>query len=342
MKNRISSKSFFLTALLSLTGCTDNPSMLFHLAGPDAEQTKNLFWYIFGVESLVWVLVLGTLFYFLNKRKTVAMATPEHPSPQTERRAMIVVGGAVACTILILTSFVGVSYFVDRKLIGFEEHPEMTIEVTAHQWWWELRYMSDVPSEIFITANEIHIPTNTKVKLELKSVDVIHSLWFPNLSGKKDIIPGHDRNLVIEANEEGMWYGRCAEFCGMQHAQMGLKLFAEPKEKFEAWKKAQLEPAPEPQTTEEKRGREVFTTGSCTLCHVIRGTEAKGYSSNAPDLTHLKSRTTIGAGAADNTKGYLGGWIADPHGIKPGVHMPTILQDPKDFQALLNYLETLK
>jgi cytochrome c oxidase subunit II len=318
------------------------PSALKNLAGPHAEKIHDLFWFITIVESVVGLLVLGVLFYAVWKRRRPNEILPMQPVASTERRLKIYVGTAIALTVLILTSFVGMSYAVDKELISLDKDPEIQIEVKAHQWWWEVRYPSANASEIFDTANEIHVPVGAKVRLKLQSVDVIHSMWFPNFNGKQDIIPGQERELVIRADKAGVWQGRCAEFCGLQHAQMGILLIAETNEEFEAWKKAQREPAAEPQTAEEKHGKEVFTKGACIMCHSIRTVETSSYSSNAPDLTHLKSRKTIGADSVPNTKGYLGGWIIDPHGIKPGVHMPTILQEPKDFQALLAYLETLK
>ncbi|MDD5460070.1 MAG: c-type cytochrome [Methylococcales bacterium] len=227
-------------------------------------------------------------------------------------------------------------------LFDLDKDSELEIEVTAHQWWWELSYLSATPSDVFTTANELHVPVNTKVRLKLKSPDVIHSLWLPNLAGKQDIIPGREQDLVLRVDREGIWHSRCGEFCGLQHAFMRLALFSESKRAFEAWRTAQRQPSAEPQTDIEKHGHEVFSKGACTVCHAIREKNTTGYSDHAPELTHLKSRTTIGAGAAPNTKGYLGGGILDPHSIKPGVHMPTILQKPEDFQALLVYLETLK
>lgn len=332
----------FLLLTPFLISCTRNPSILLDPAGPHAKETANLFWYFFWVELTVFVLVLGFLFYSLWRRREKDLVAPAQLVDATEKRLVKGVGTAVFMTALILTSFVGASYVVDRDLIKLDRDPTLQIEITAHQWWWEVRYLDPVPSNVFTTANEIHVPVNQKVRFILKSTDVIHSIWFPNLSGKKDIVPGRDAELFIRADREGTWYGRCGEFCGMQHAYMELILFAEPKEQFEEWQTAQRKPAYNPDTAEQIRGREIFATSSCNMCHTIRGVESSGYSSNAPDLTHLKSRATIGAGVVKNTKGYLGGWIIDPHGIKPGVHMPTILQDPKDFQALLNYLETLK
>jgi cytochrome c oxidase subunit 2 len=333
---------FWISILLAAAGCSRNPSVLLDSAGPHAERISELFWFIAIVEIVVWALALGVLFYALWNRREPNSVGPSRPPESTEKRLVFAVGAAVGVTALILTSFVGFSYAIDKQLIDLDSNPDLEIEVTGHQWWWELRYLNADASQIFSSANEIHIPVHAKVRLKLQSNDVIHSLWFPNLNGKRDIIPGRNQDLFIQSDREGVFEGRCAEFCGLQHAFMELKLIVDSPEKFESWRTAQLLPAAEPQTPEEKHGREVFKRGACLMCHSMRTQDSAGYSNQAPDLTHLKSRMTIGAGAALNTKGYLAGWIVDPHGIKPGVHMPTILQEPNDSQALLSYLEILK
>ena len=95
---------------------------------------------------------------------------------------------------------------------------------------------------------------------------------------------------------------------------------------------------PEPSLTE--RGKEVFLTGTCVMCHTIRGTAAG--SRVGPDLTHLASRKTIAAGTLPNRRGQLAGWILNPHNLKPGTKMPATLLESQDLHALLAYLETLK
>jgi cytochrome c oxidase subunit 2 len=321
---------------------TRNPSILFDTAGPHAHLTAALFRFALWVDATVAALVLGTLLVALWRRRVATLTPPTEPTPGSERRVAKVVGAAVAATVVVLTIFVGASYAVDRRLVELDRDPALEIEVTAHQWWWEARYLDATPSRVFTTANELHVPTHETVRLRLRTSDVIHSFWVPNLAGKRDIIPGRDDELTLRAERDGAWQGRCAEFCGLQHAHMGLTIVSEPRPAFEAWQASQRAPAAEPRTAEESRGREVFVHGACAVCHVIRTAAETGFSDNAPDLTHLKSRGALGAGAAPNTKGHLGGWILDPHGIKPGVHMPTILQEPADFQALLAYLETLR
>lgn len=322
---------------------TDHAISILQAGGPHASKIGHLFWYMVSIETLIGAIVLGILFYALFRRPKAGPNEPmAEPDPKTERRLLIAVGSAITATVLILTSFVAVSYAVDRQLIYLDKDAEVEIEITGHQWWWQVRYLDKDPSKIFTTANEVHVPTGAKIHFIMKTSDVIHSMWFPNLAGKRDIIPGRDQDLYFRADEDGVWHGRCAEFCGLQHAFMGIAVYAEPRGQYDQWRAHQLEPATEPTTAEEIRGREIFKSTSCTMCHAIHARDQAAYSDNAPDLTHLKSRAMIGAEAVDNNKGNLGGWIIDPHGLKPGVHMPTILQKPRDFQALLTYLETLK
>jgi len=173
-----------------------------------------------------------------------------------------------------------------------------------------------------------------------RSGDVIHSFWVPNLSGKIDLIPTHRNTIWIRADKPGTYRGQCAEFCGLQHAHMALQVVAEPPAQFEAWRRAQLEPARTPDTPERQRGQQVFTGLPCALCHTIRGTSAGGRT--APDLTHLATRRTIAAGVLPNTRGHLAGWILDAQGVKPGAAMPPNVIPPDDLQSLLDYLGNLE
>jgi cytochrome c oxidase subunit 2 len=189
-------------------------------------------------------------------------------------------------------------------------------------------------------ANEIHVPVGERVTLELESADVIHSFWAPNLHGKTDLIPGQVNRTTLRVDKEGAYRGQCAEYCGTQHAHMAFWVVAEPKEKFEAWLAAQRKPAPEPADATLAKGREVFLAAPCAMCHAIQGTPA--HASVAPDLTHVATRRTLGAGTIPNTTGHLAGWVVDSHGIKPGNQMPPNPMDSDDLQALLAYLGSLK
>ena len=214
------------------------------------------------------------------------------------------------------------------------------IQVIGHQWWWEVIYQDQTPSNIVTTANEIHIPVGRPIKIELKSGDVIHSFWIPNLHGKKDAFPDHDSAIWLRADKEGTYDGQCAEFCGYQHAQMRLQVIAESEEKFQQWLKNARKNAPDPQTEAQKRGQQVFLGTTCVMCHTIQGTNAGARL--GPNLTHVAGRKRIAAGTLPNTAGHLAGWIVDPQKIKPGVRMPQNPLDPQDLLALLEYIESLK
>ncbi|MDB5415592.1 MAG: cytochrome c oxidase subunit 2 [Rubritepida sp.] len=323
-----------------LAACSRNPSVLLDSAGPHAAATGQLFWIFLYVCAAVWALVLLLLGFAMTRRAAVIDAVT--PPSDTERRLTRWVACGAGATVLVLTGFVAASYATDRHLIGIESGRHLEIEVTGRQWWWELRYRDATPSNWFVTANELHLPVGRPVRLVMRSGDVIHSVWIPNLAGKRDIIPGRANEMVIQADEAGTWHGRCAEFCGLQHAFMQLTVVAQPEAEFAQWLEAQRRPGAEPATDEQRHGQQVFQQGPCAICHTIRGPDAGSRSPTAPDLTHLASRASIGAGAAPNVRGYLGGWILDPHGIKPGVLMPRIQLPADDFQALLAYLESLR
>ena len=216
----------------------------------------------------------------------------------------------------------------------------MIIEVNARQWWWDVRYANPVPSQIVVTANEIHIPVGRPIMFRLNSSDVIHSFWVPNLHGKTDMIPGRTLETWIQADHAGMYHGQCAEFCGHQHAHMAFVIVAEPIEQFQAWYQAQLRSAPAPATESQINGQKVFMSKPCVMCHRIQGTDAGGRL--GPDLTHVASRQTIAAGTLQNTRDHLTKWITNSQDIKPGNRMPPIPVDSNELNALLDYVQSLK
>jgi cytochrome c oxidase subunit 2 len=215
----------------------------------------------------------------------------------------------------------------------------LTLDVTPHQWWWEVQYEAASPDQRFTTANEIHIPVGVPVLVKLHGADVIHSFWVPKLTGKTDAIPGQVNQSWIQADKPGRYEGTCQEFCGFQHAHMALEVVAQPADEFARWRAHQLQPASEPQSDAQTRGLQLVEY-RCGLCHRVRGTTAGAFS--APDLTHLMSRRTIAAGALPNNPGSLVGWIQDPQGVKPGALMPNQYLSSKQLNDVLAYLETLQ
>jgi cytochrome c oxidase subunit II len=339
---RHASRVLMLACCCASAGCGGNQSAL-DPAGPGAARIGEIWWLMLFVCTAVFALVMLMLLWALARRSR-PMIDPTsgtaYRDSSRERRLAQVVGAAVAATGAIVLVFVVASYGVGRALVEQPTRPVLSIDVTAQRWWWDVRYRDPVPSQGFSTANEIHVPVGRPVELTLRSVDVIHSFWVPNLHGKKDLIPGQVNTLYLQADRPGVFRGQCAEFCGLQHANMALYVVAEPPDAFARWQAQQRGPAPEPSTGQQRQGRDVFMASSCVLCHAIGGTSAGGVT--GPNLTHVASRLSLAAGTLPNTRGHLAGWIVDPQMQKPGNNMPPNLLSADELQALLSYLETLR
>jgi cytochrome c oxidase subunit II len=321
---------------LLLAGCSGWQSAL----DPHSSQASHLaglFWFFVLVCVLVWLAVVAALAMVLQRRRLPSDA-PEEETPLQARRKTMVVTGLVLLTAAILVVF-GLTSFYATRDFTWANTRTLTLKVTAQQWWWQVEYQNEDASQILTTANEIHIPVGRPVTLELDAADVIHSFWVPNLMGKQDMIPGRKNFITIQADKAGLYRGQCAEFCGLEHAKMAFLVFAEPQDKFDAWRRHQLEAAKTPGAPQRRRGMDVFVHGPCASCHSISGTDAGGQM--APDLTHFGARATIAAGLFHNTPENLDRWLADPQEVKPGSNMPEVPLSPADRAALVAYLEGL-
>ena len=323
--------------LLVPCGCSGIQSAL-DPKGPAAGEIAWLIWFFTALCAVIWLVVMLFLAASFVRRRHPA--DPLELDPGRERRMSGVVAGAVAMTVAIVIGLTLLTYVSDRTLAGIGAASPLTIRVTGYQWWWDLRYEDPQPSLILQTANEIHIPAGEPVRLVLNSRDVIHSFWVPSLAGKLDLVPGQENILDLQADKPGIYRGQCAEFCGAQHAHMGIIVVAERRADFDAWREAQLQPAREPATDEQRQGRDLFMNRPCVMCHKIAGTAAGANS--GPDLTHVASRRTLAAGTLPMSRGNLAAWIIDPQGIKPGAHMPVMDLDGDELNAVVAYLESLK
>ncbi|MDQ3802592.1 MAG: cytochrome c oxidase subunit II [Acidobacteriota bacterium] len=328
-----------------MSGCAGAQSAL-DPAGPQAGRIGWLWWLMLYTLTAVFVVVMSFLLVAAFRPRGAfrgeTEVTPDtQPDPGRERRMSRTVIGGVVATVVILFVLLVSSFLTGRRLYSTAQaEGALVVKVTGHQWWWEVEYEDPLPSRTLTTANEIHIPTGRPVLFKLKSNDVIHSFWVPNLHGKTDLVPGHETKTWLRADRAGTYRGQCAEFCGHQHAHMAFMVVAETPEQFGTWYEAQLQPGAEPSTPAQARGREVFLSSPCIMCHRIQGTDAGG--TVGPDLTHVASRPTIAAGTLENTRGHLAGWVLDSQKIKPGNHMPPNPLEPEDLQALLDYLQSLK
>ncbi|TIT80720.1 MAG: cytochrome c oxidase subunit II [Mesorhizobium sp.] len=325
---------------LFLTGCSDWQSTL-HAHGANARKIFDLIWTFGAVALTTWLLVMLALAMALFRRHLAeAPRSPLQIDSHQERRLIRAVGSATALTVVVLIALTIGSFFAGKSIASLSGSETVTVRVTGHQWWWEIRYPKIDSSEAIVTANEIHIPVGESVKVKLDSLDVIHSFWVPSLAGKRDLIPGRSSELTLIADKPGIYRGQCAEFCGYQHAHMAITVVAESREAFDAWRSRQDTDAVTPIADEERRGQAAFLGTGCALCHTIRGTPASG--TVGPDLTHVAGRRSLAANTLAMTPGALAAWVADPQSIKPGAKMPRIALSADDLNAVAIYLGSLE
>ena len=308
-------------------------------AGPAAAPLTRLAWGLGGISVAVTVIVTIALVWGVWRRRPAP--APEASGLEPAGRpgaglAWIYVG--LGLSVPVLAACTVWTLFVLGQVMHPASKPQLTLQVTAHQWWWEIRYLDPVAGRVFTTANEIHIPTGQPVRVILSSPDVIHSFWVPKLAGKMDVIPGVTNVTWIQAAKPGRYRGQCAEFCGLQHAHMAFFVTADSPAAFNAWRDSQLAAPPAPANPEVAQGSALFAA-RCASCHTVSGTPAGGIV--GPELSHLASRTTLAAGTIPNDAEHLSAWIADPDAIKPGVLMPKAPLTAAERAQVVAYLQSL-
>jgi cytochrome c oxidase subunit II len=267
---------------------------------------------------------------------TAPDADPPDVTADRRMRSRLIWWGGIILPAIILFILLIAANLTSRSVAHVPEDEDLVIDVIGHMFWWEAHY----PDHDVTTANEIHVPTDTRVRLQLHTEDVIHSFWIPRVHGKIDMIPGQVNNLVFEVEEPGRYRGHCAEYCGIAHAQMVKFLVAQEPDEFEAWVEQQAAPADEPDTEATAEGQRMFFQYGCADCHAVSGHGAVGQV--GPDLTHLASRESLASGIVPNDREHLAELILDPWGIKAGNPMPPTAIPDEDLEPLLDYLEGLE
>lgn len=332
--------------ILLLAGCGGHQQSVIDPGGPLAGRTAGLWWFFFWLLTAIFFAVLALTLWTLTRRhrgiEQESLEVTHLPSEQTESKLTRVVAVATIATVVILFILLIGSVVAGKANadLGSRAKNAMVIDLTGNQWWWQVRYDNPDPRRIVTTANEIHIPIGRPVEIMGRSNDVIHSFWVPNLHGKRDLIPNYPTTIFFEADEPGVYWGQCAEFCGFEHAKMRFMVKAESEDDFNAWYAAAQQPSGSPANDSEARGQQIFLTSVCTQCHTISGTPASGRV--GPNLTHVASKPFIASGSLVNNRENLTNWISDPQAIKPGIRMPMNTYSQEDLNALADYIQSLK
>jgi cytochrome c oxidase subunit 2 len=313
---------------LLLSGCADEQNTL----APHSHAARSIttLWWVLFVISTVVVMVVTLLACLTFLRRRGRLDVVYDRGDTVRARTVVLISGAAVPAVILVCLFVYVLTVVPDTAEPKAKDARMTIDVVGRQWFWDVRY----PAQRIRTANELHIPVATPVRVHTSTGDVIHSFWVPELNRKIDMIPGYDNSILLESDKRGVFRGQCAEFCGLQHANMAFYVVVQSRADFERWVAREQRPA-----DTSAAGATVFTQAGCGGCHRIAGLSE---GSVGPDLTHVGGRMTLAAGTIPNSRGWLAGWIADPQHVKPGNKMPALPVRGQQLGRLVNFLEALK
>jgi cytochrome c oxidase subunit 2 len=328
-------------ALLATACAQDAPQDVFKPAGPNAEKADDLWNIVFPVAVAIFFIVEGLLVFAVIRfrHRPGREAKQFHGNTRLE-----VVLTAVPALILA-----GVAVPTVGTIFDLAEEPEgaMTVKVVARQFWWEYTY-EDLG---ITTANELHIPTNTPIRIKLEggitdpvdgSAEVIHSFWVPRLGGTQDIVPGRTNFITLEADKPDTYLGQCKEFCGLGHANMRLRVIAESQADFEEWV-AGLSDEPTESVT---AGAQLFQEGAdnisqpCSTCHSVEATAPQ--PATGPNLEGFANRETFAGATLENNDENLANWLANPADLKEGAKMPDVGLTQDQIDDLIAYLRTLE
>ena len=285
-------------------------------------------WASLAIAVLVFAILGYALFRFRDR--------PGAPlPPQTHGRAWLEIAWTIGPAVVLLIIAVPTIQVIFRTQSQATPREALEVVVRGHQWWWEFRY----PALDVVTANELHLPAGRPIAFHLEGPDVIHSFWIPKLGGKRDVVPGRRNAIAVTPDAPAEFWGQCAEFCGISHANMGMRVVVASAQEFERWIQAQRMPAAEPTGDAAAAGKALFAASACVGCHTVRGVSAGVLG---PDLTHVGSRRTLAGGLLPNTPEAMTRWVRDAPAVKPGVKMPAFALSDEQAGALAAYLTSLK
>jgi cytochrome c oxidase subunit II len=310
---------------------------IFAPASTPAQSILNLSFFVLAITGGIFLAVGGTLTYVIIRYRQKRNDTQE--PAQIYGSTQVEIAWTVIPVLIVVVLFLTTARMIFAIEDAVRPKSALLVTVVGHQYWWEFDY----PNLGIHAVNELHVPLSSASDpkptfLKLLSADVMHSFWVPQLGGKTDLIPNHENSMWIDPLKPGMYVGQCAQFCGVEHAKMLIRVYVQTPQDFEAWMKDQQSPAvADPAVAADRRA---YESQACVNCHTIRGTNSHGRF--GPDLTHLMSRDTIAAGAALNTRENLREWIKDPDTFKKGSLMPSMHLTDEQLDQITAYLSTLK
>lgn len=321
-------KLFCIMALLIIAGC-DGQQSAFTSLGPVSSQITLLTWIMLIGSVLITLLICALIL--------ISIAGPAGWRHKLTDKKSIVWGGIVF-PVVTLTALLVYGFLILNAggALVQAENP-VHISVVGEQWWWRVIYRHD-DGRTTESANELRIPTGRPIEIELSTADVIHSFWIPAYAGKVDMIPGRTNILHFIADKPGIVTGQCAEYCGGAHALMSFYTMAMVPSDYDAWlAKERTNARPRLQSA----GEQLFLSGGCAGCHTVRGIQADGKI--GPDLTHVGSRLSLGAGILPNTTEGFSKWISQHQTLKPESLMPPFnIFSESELKSLSAYLNSLE
>lgn len=326
---------------LPLLGATYFDQPVTSIFAPEATPAHSVFGLsvlVLSICAAVFVTVAGLLLYTLIRFRHRAGDTDREP-PQIYGSTQVELSWTVIPTLIVVVLFLATARVIFITEKAYKPKLAVDVVVIGHQFWWEFRY----PKLGIVTANELHVPVSdpnrpTPTYLTMSSADTDHSFWVPRLAGKMDVIPNKVNVMWIDPERAGLYLGQCAQYCGVQHAKMLIRVYADTPSQFDAWVKDQQRSAAE--TPNVAQGRATFERNACVNCHTISGTTATG--TFGPNLSHVASRATIASGTVTLNAANLHAFIEDPSRFKPGVLMPAMRLNEQELDAVTAYLMTLR
>ena len=228
-----------------LSGPGADPTNIFAPAGTPAHSIFSLSILVLSITGAIFLGVTGTLIYVLVRyrmRKDASDADQE--PPQIYGSNQIELSWTVIPILIVVMLFLATTRVIYTTEHAPRPKDSLSVTVVAHQFWWEYRY----PTLGIVTANELHVPISDPkhplpTYLTMSSADVDHSFWVPRLAGKMDLIPNKVNTMWIDPQKPGLYLGQCAQYCGVQHAKMLIRVYADTPQQFSAWVASQQRPA---------------------------------------------------------------------------------------------------